>query len=396
MEDQLDHARAVAQVDEDQAAVVAAAVDPSGDPRLRLDAIAEHLAAPGVAVAVGAQRREACRGALIHPSRSRRSELLDQIGRVYLALLAAESSCREAAPSPSASRMTRVRGADPVRMLQLALEAPPAEVELGRDPALRSSPASASARARWPSSAAATESVSRAAVAPRRSSSARRIRSIPAAQPTAGVGGPPELLDQTVVTAAPADLGLRAERGRMEREDRSRVVVEPAHQGPVDRVSDPGRVEQPRTAARCSASSASRAVEHRRRLGHHRPGPLVLGVEGAQRVQRRSAPAPRFESSPSLRAQVGDQLLAGSRRRDSERAEAAEPQLDPRHPEAAQQLVEQDDHLGVDERRLGADRLGAELVELAVAAGLGSLVAEERPPYQSFTGWASFCMPCST
>ena len=40
--------------------------------------------------------------------------------------------------------------------------------------------------------------------------------------------------------------------------------------------------------------------------------------------------------------------------------------------------MEQDDQLGVDERRVGADRLGADLVELAVAPRLRALVAEER------------------
>ena len=62
-----------------------------------------------------------------------------------------------------------------------------------------------------------------------------------------------------------------------------------------------------------------------------------------------------------------------------ERAEAAEPQLHPRHPQLGEQVGEQHDRLGVGERRVGADRLGADLVELAVAAGLRALVAEERP-----------------
>ena len=78
-----------------------------------------------------------------------------------------------------------------------------------------------------------------------------------------------------------------------------------------------------------------------------------------------------------MRPQVGAQLVAvgGARLR---RAEAAEPQREAGHPEAAQQLVEQDDQLGVDQRRVGADRLGADLVELAEAARLRALVAEVR------------------
>src|SRR5439155_12401 len=57
VEDELDDPGAVAQVDEDQPAVIAAAMDPAGDPRLRIDPIGQDLAAPGVPVFVGAQGR---------------------------------------------------------------------------------------------------------------------------------------------------------------------------------------------------------------------------------------------------------------------------------------------------------------------------------------------------
>ena len=57
MEDELDEPGAVAQVDEHEAAVVAAAVDPAGEPGVGVDPVAEHLAAPGVAVGVRAQCR---------------------------------------------------------------------------------------------------------------------------------------------------------------------------------------------------------------------------------------------------------------------------------------------------------------------------------------------------
>ena len=77
-----------------------------------------------------------------------------------------------------------------------------------------------------------------------------------------------------------------------------------------------------------------------------------------------------------VRAQVALQLLQVGLAR-VERAEAAQPQLDPRHPQLGEQLGQQPDRLGVGERRVGADRLDAELVELAVAARLRALVAEE-------------------
>ena len=64
MEDELDDAGAVAQVDEDQAAVVAAAVDPAGDPRLGVDPVGEHL------------RRTRCRGSR-WPLRAGQRSLID-------------------------------------------------------------------------------------------------------------------------------------------------------------------------------------------------------------------------------------------------------------------------------------------------------------------------------
>ena len=55
MEDELHEARAVAQVDEDQPAVVAAAVDPAGHADLVADAGGVEGAGPGVAEGVGAR-----------------------------------------------------------------------------------------------------------------------------------------------------------------------------------------------------------------------------------------------------------------------------------------------------------------------------------------------------
>ncbi len=56
MEHELDDSRPVADVDEDQTAVVAAAVHPPGDARLRVRTVGGQLAAPGVAVAVRTRR----------------------------------------------------------------------------------------------------------------------------------------------------------------------------------------------------------------------------------------------------------------------------------------------------------------------------------------------------
>src|SRR5262249_52766786 len=58
VEDELDEPGPVAEVDEDEAAVVAATVDPAGHAQLRVHPVGQHLPAPGVAVAIGPKRRE--------------------------------------------------------------------------------------------------------------------------------------------------------------------------------------------------------------------------------------------------------------------------------------------------------------------------------------------------
>ena len=368
MEDELDDAGAVAQVDEDQAAVVAAAVDPAGDPGLGVDPVGEHLAAPGVAVAVRAQSA----GASLTLSSG---QLLDRPCRGRPARCSPLSMSRSCA-EPSASRMSDAAGADPVGVLELALEAaagrgrprPRARRCAARSPA----PAPA---ARCPSSATATKASRPGSASllverqqdpldPRRPADRRRRR-------------PAELLDQAVVAAAAADLRLGAERVADEGEDRPRVVVEAADQGRVDLVGDAGGVEQRPDLGEVLGVLALEPLDDRRRARHHPPRPLVVGVEGAQRVDRRSARARPSRARP--RARAGGPSAPPGRRG----ARPSEPRLPSRSstpgtPSSAEQVGEQHDHLGVGERRVGADRLDPDLVELAVAAGLGALVAEER------------------
>src|SRR5438270_13417801 len=53
---ELDDARAIAQIDEDQAAVIAATVHPAGNTRMGPRALRSQLAAPGIAVVIGSGR----------------------------------------------------------------------------------------------------------------------------------------------------------------------------------------------------------------------------------------------------------------------------------------------------------------------------------------------------
>src|SRR5204862_3832851 len=57
-EDQLHEPGAVTQVDEDESAVVAAAVHPARHPHAGVDPVGQHLAAPGVAIVVRPQSWE--------------------------------------------------------------------------------------------------------------------------------------------------------------------------------------------------------------------------------------------------------------------------------------------------------------------------------------------------
>ena len=174
------------------------------------------------------------------------------------------------------------------------------------------------------------------------SSSASRIRSIPAAQPTAGVGRPAELLDQAVVAAAAADLRLRAERVADEREDRPRVVVEAADQGRVELVVDPGRVEQRPDLGEVLGVLARRGASSDRRRARPSPPCVPSSSEskarsGLMSIRSRTS----SERSPSWRAQVGLQLLqVGARaRRASRGCRAAAPPPARRAPRAGRRAA---------------------------------------------------------
>ena len=267
--------------------------------------------------------------------------------------------------------------ADPVRLLQLALHAS------GRPaPSRRAAPPRgarcASAKARRAASASATrdEDVGRRPVAssPRR----REQHPLDARGPAhPGRRRAAELLDQAVVAAAAAERGLRAEalatRTRTPCACSSRARARASGRS---RTSSPAVVEQRPHLGEVLRVLGAEPVEQARRVRHHRLGARVVGVERAQRVLRRAARAPRRELASRV-AQVAAQLVAVVRAR-LRRAEARQPQPRRPVPRRARDLREQQDQLGVERRVVGAERLGADLGELAVAARLRRLVAEER------------------
>ena len=133
-------------------------------------------------------------------------------------------------------------------------------------------------------------------------------------------------------------------------------------------VHDGGEVRRRRVAP---------VVGDRRRAGDHRLVGLALGVEYPQRVA--------IERRPAL---LGERVAGGEEVRpegfDVGRPlvglpEAVDDQLDLPEAEAAVELPRQGDDLDVELRVVDPEDLDAHLVELAVPAALGLLVAEVRP-----------------
>ena len=220
VEDELDDARAVAQVDEDQAAVVAAAVHPAGDTRAGVPAW------PSRSSPHQASRKWLGRGGL-HSAWRPLSTPATTPARSDLLLLAL-NPCR-AAPSRRGRGSQRIGHRARSACFIWPLTERPGQVELRRQPG-----AAGLGRQREGVGALGRlatrrtgRSRARAAGAPRRPAASARRR--PPSR-TPGVARAAELLDQPVVAPAAADARLGAERVGGELEDRARVVVQAAHE----------------------------------------------------------------------------------------------------------------------------------------------------------------------
>ena len=113
IEDELDEPGAVAEVDEDEAAVVAAAVDPARDADLGVDPVRQDLPAPGVAVAVRPQRWEP----VAHGDESVSTSVAGSTSRSSPELMSRSLAFAVAGEDQ------RVARADAVGLLHLALDA---------------------------------------------------------------------------------------------------------------------------------------------------------------------------------------------------------------------------------------------------------------------------------
>ena len=221
VEHQLHDPRALAQVDEDQTAVVAPPVHPARDPRLAAGASRRRAVRPSCRGRSWRGARASCQPA---PAQDRR----DHRGRLELDLLAALHVLQ--ADRHRVADDGNVACVDPVGVLELALERARAQLEPARSARPVAPPPRARARRRPASGAARATNRSTSSAGTGSSPADISIRSTPAAHPDGRRGRAAELLDQSVVAPAPSHSGLRAERVGGELEHGPRVVVQAAHQ----------------------------------------------------------------------------------------------------------------------------------------------------------------------
>ena len=202
------------------------------------------------------------------------------------------------------------------------------------------------------------------------SSRASTSRSIPAPNPTPGVGGPP-ISSTRPSYRPPPESALSAPTGLDELPGGPRVVIEAPYERRHESIAHSNHVESTSNGGEVvPARSAERLPDHRGLAQHllNRRWLLVEIVEHAEWVRhgllaRRCVQAlgVRLEPRPEL-LEVGRTTVPASDR--------VELELVPGHPEPVQQRVVELDHLGVERRIVGADRLDGQLPELAVAAAL--------------------------
>ena len=194
----------------------------------------------------------------------------------------------------------------------------------------------------------------------------------------AGRRRPAERLNQPVVATTAADrvLGSIQARGT-ELESGACVVVEPAHQLGLHGVLDPKRVQALTHPLEVGRRLCGEIVGDLRGFRSHCSGVGTLGIQDAQRVALDLVPILRVDvAGPLLQVRAERVVIGGTGFGVAHRIHQQRRPLQPDRPEELRSQGD-DFHIGV--RVVSAERLGPDLVELAVAAGLGRFVTEERP-----------------
>jgi len=192
----------------------------------------------------------------------------------------------------------------------------------------------------------------------------------------AGRRRPAELFDEAVVASSAADAALGAEQVGAELERRPRVVVEAADEAEVELGVEAHATQQVEHGVEVGPAVRTEVVADARRLVEHRAARLDLAVERAQRVQLEALATVATKLGLAAAQVVAEPADVGGPA--GRVAHAVDRQAQAADAELREELGEHGDDLGVDLRRRRADRLGAQLVVLAVAAGLRPLVAEHR------------------
>src|ERR1041385_2397835 len=190
--------------------------------------------------------------------------------------------------------------------------------------------------------------------------------------------GAAELADHPVVPAATDERILSAElaRGRLDLEQRSRVVVEPPHELRLGAIRYAERVQMTAEPIPVRAIVGLQQIEDRRRPGDDLLVPRALRVEDSEGIVRQSL-LRRFAELLLERHEIlaDDVAIASARAGAAERIHEDFRAL---YPEIEEQSVKHRDHFRVGRRPRVTEDLAARLEELAVAPALWPLRAEHR------------------
>ena len=137
----------------------------------------------------------------------------------------------------------------------------------------------------------------------------------------------------------------------------------------------PKRVQVRQHGVEVLLGDIGQVVEQHRRVGRHRPHLGSFVVEHPQRVDLGAPSGLLVEIE--LKQEVLQQFPV--LRAAAVVAQRGDLQPEPVQAQRAETGVGDGDHLGVQRRVVDADRLDADLLQLAIAAGLRAFVAEKRP-----------------
>ena len=195
-------------------------------------------------------------------------------------------------------------------------------------------------------------------------------------EPDAAGRRPAEFGDEVVVPPAAADRVARAQGGMRKLEHRPRVIIEPAHEVIVYVELEAGARQERRHRLEVRPAVRVEVIAHRRRGARDLAAGRVLAVEHAEHVPVEARLAVLAEFRAARRQELAEHVAIG---RPAVRAtDRVDLDLHAGQPDFVEEPRGQQDALRVHHRLAGADRLAADLLELPQPAGLRALLAEHR------------------